>query len=68
MHQLSGHSPFVLAALITIFVIAYAATALEHPLKINKSGSALVGAGLLWTIYALGGQSPIWRSNNWANR
>ena len=53
MHQLSGHSPFVLAALISIFVIAYAAIALEHPLKINKSGSALVGAGLLWTIYAL---------------
>jgi Na+/H+ antiporter NhaD/arsenite permease-like protein len=40
-------------ALISIFVIAYAAIALEHPLKINKSGSALVGAGLLWTIYAL---------------
>lgn len=40
-------------ALIAIFVIAYAAIALEHPLKINKSGSALVGAGLLWTIYAL---------------
>ena len=41
------------AALIAIFVIAYAAIALEHPLKINKSGSALVGAGLLWTIYAV---------------
>ncbi len=40
-------------ALIAIFVIVYAAIALEHPLKINKSGSALVGAGLLWTIYAL---------------
>jgi Na+/H+ antiporter NhaD/arsenite permease-like protein len=40
-------------ALIAIFVMAYAAIALEHPLKINKSGSALVGAGLLWTIYAL---------------
>ncbi len=40
-------------ALMAIFVIAYAAIALEHPLKINKSGSALVGAGLLWTIYAL---------------
>lgn len=33
-------------ALIAIFIIAYAAIALEHPLKINKSGSALVGAGL----------------------
>ena len=39
--------------LIAIFVLAYAAIALEHPLKINKSGSALVGAGLMWTIYAL---------------
>jgi Na+/H+ antiporter NhaD/arsenite permease-like protein len=43
----------MLTALIVIFVMAYAAIALEHPLKINKSGSALVGAGLLWTIYAL---------------
>jgi len=43
----------MLTALVVIFVIAYAAIALEHPLKINKSASALVGAGLLWTIYAL---------------
>ncbi len=39
--------------LIVVFVLAYAAIALEHVLKINKSGSALVGAGLMWTIYAL---------------
>lgn len=39
--------------LITIFVIAYAAIAFEHPLKINKSVPALIGAGFLWTIYAL---------------
>ena len=39
-------------ALITIFVIAYAAIALEHPIRINKAASALVGAGLLWTTYA----------------
>ena len=43
----------MLTTLIVIFVVAYAAIALEHPLKINKSASALVGAGLLWTIYAL---------------
>ena len=49
MHPLSSHSPLVLAALIAIFALAYAAIALEHPLKINKSGSALVGAGLLGT-------------------
>jgi len=43
----------MLTALIIIFIIAYAAIALEHPLKVNKSASALIGAGLLWTIYAL---------------
>ncbi|MBI5784031.1 MAG: sodium:proton antiporter NhaD [Rhodocyclales bacterium] len=45
----------MLTALVIVFVVAYAAIALEHPLKINKSASALVGAGLLWTIYALAG-------------
>jgi len=40
-------------ALIAVFIAVYAAIALEHPLKINKSASALIGAGLLWTIYAL---------------
>lgn len=34
-----------------VFIIAYAAIALEHPLKINKSATALVAAGLMWTIY-----------------
>lgn len=40
--------------LIVIFVLVYAAIALEHPIKINKSATALLGAGLLWTIYAVG--------------
>jgi len=44
----------MITALVLVFVLAYAAIALEHPLKINKSASALIGAGLLWTIYALG--------------
>ncbi|MFP8777599.1 sodium:proton antiporter NhaD [Hydrogenophaga sp. RWCD_12] len=44
----------MLTAMIAIFVLAYAAIALEHPLKVNKSASALLGAGLLWTIYAMG--------------
>jgi Na+/H+ antiporter NhaD/arsenite permease-like protein len=43
----------MLAAIAIIFVFAYAAIALEHPLRINKSASALIGAGLLWTVYAL---------------
>ncbi|MDD4942386.1 sodium:proton antiporter NhaD [Rhodoferax sp.] len=43
----------MLTALVIIFVLAYAAIALEHPLKVNKSASALIGAGLLWTVYAI---------------
>ncbi|MBL8487778.1 MAG: sodium:proton antiporter NhaD [Rhodocyclaceae bacterium] len=43
----------MLTALVAVFVVTYAAIALEHPLRINKSASALVGAGLLWTLYAL---------------
>ena len=43
----------MLAILSIIFVLTYAAIALEHPIKINKSASALVGAGLLWTLYAV---------------
>lgn len=39
--------------LVLVFLAAYAAIALEHPLKVNKSAPALVGAGLLWTIYAV---------------
>ena len=42
----------MLTSLIIIFLIAYTAIVLEHPLKVNKSASALIGAGLLWTIYA----------------
>src|SRR5450830_1830790 len=43
----------MIITLVILFVLAYAAIALEHPLKVNKSASALMGAGLLWTIYAL---------------
>jgi NhaD family Na+/H+ antiporter len=39
--------------LVAVFVITYAAIAFEHPLKINKSASALLGAGILWAIYAV---------------
>ena len=44
----------MLTAMIVIFVLAYAAIALEHPIRVNKAASALIGAGLLWTLYALG--------------
>jgi len=44
--------------LVMVFVLTYAAIALEHPLKVNKSASALIGAGLLWTLYAFSGIQP----------
>ena len=45
----------VTALLVTVFVVTYAAIAFEEPLKINKSATALIGAGVLWTLWALGG-------------
>lgn len=48
----------MLTAIVLIFVLAYAAIALEHPIKVNKSASALIGAGLLWTIYAVFSSDP----------
>ncbi|MET4175396.1 sodium:proton antiporter NhaD [Bradyrhizobium sp. LA7.1] len=44
----------MILALTVVFVVVYAAIALEHPIKVEKSASALFGAGLLWTIYAIG--------------
>ncbi|GLR83666.1 sodium:proton antiporter NhaD [Bradyrhizobium iriomotense] len=45
----------MLIAIAAIFVVAYVAIALEHPLGINKSATALIGAVLLWTVYAVRG-------------
>lgn len=36
-----------------IFVLGYAAIALEHPLKINKAASSLITGVLCWSVYAL---------------
>lgn len=43
----------MLVAVVLIFALAYAAIALEHPIGVSKSASALIGAGLLWTVYAV---------------
>lgn len=53
----------MLTTLIVIFVLTYVAIAMEHPLKINKSATALLGAGLLWTVYALYQPNPDQLSN-----
>jgi Na+/H+ antiporter NhaD/arsenite permease-like protein len=39
--------------IITIFVLGYAAIALEHPIKIDKAASALLTGVLCWAIFVL---------------
>ena len=41
-------------AMVVIFILGYTAIALEHPIKINKSASALLTAVLVWVIYIIG--------------
>ncbi len=40
-------------SVILVFVLGYLAIALEHPININKTASALLTGVLCWTIYAL---------------
>jgi Na+/H+ antiporter NhaD/arsenite permease-like protein len=42
----------MLTIIAIVFVLAYAAIALEHPLKIGKSGTALFAGGVLWSLWA----------------
>lgn len=39
--------------IIVVFVIGYLAIALEHPIKINKTASALLAGVLCWTLFVL---------------
>jgi Na+/H+ antiporter NhaD/arsenite permease-like protein len=41
--------------IIVIFVVGYLAIALEHPIKINKTASALLTAVICWTIFTVSG-------------
>ena len=49
----------MLTVIVIVFVLTYLTIAFEHPLRINKSASALMGAGWLWTIYALFGGDAV---------
>lgn len=39
--------------MLFIFVLGYAAIALEHPLHVNKAATALLTGMILWAVYAL---------------
>lgn len=43
--------------IIAVFVIGYLAIALEHPIKINKTATALITGALCWALLALSGSS-----------
>ncbi|QKZ14630.1 sodium:proton antiporter NhaD [Spirosoma sp. KUDC1026] len=43
----------MILTIILIFIIGYALVALEHPIKINKTATALIMGVLCWAVYAL---------------
>lgn len=49
----------MLTALLVLFVVGYLAIALEHPLKVDKTASALLLGMLMWIIYAMGAESIV---------
>lgn len=55
--------------MVVVFVLGYAAIALEHPIRVNKAASALIIGTLVWVIYIIGaeeilhlGYSPSWEN------
>lgn len=44
----------MITAICIVFILGYLAIALEHPLKVDKTASALVLGMFLWVLYALG--------------
>lgn len=49
----------MLTTLVVIFIVGYLAIALEHPLRVDKTASALLLGMLMWVIYALGAESVV---------
>ncbi|MBD5208565.1 MAG: sodium:proton antiporter [Bacteroidales bacterium] len=46
-------------AIVIVFIIGYLCIALEHPLKVDKTATALVLGMILWLLYALGADSIV---------
>jgi Na+/H+ antiporter NhaD/arsenite permease-like protein len=47
------------ALIIFIFLVGYAVIAFEHPLKINKTATALITGVLCWTLFALSSSTEL---------
>jgi Na+/H+ antiporter NhaD/arsenite permease-like protein len=44
---------------IVVFVVGYLAIALEHPIKINKTATALLTGVVCWTLFAFASGKPV---------
>lgn len=56
------------ALIIIVFVIGYIAIALEHPIKINKTASALLAGVICWTLFILSDPSTsVTESNSYTS-
>lgn len=43
----------MLTVMIVVFLVGYTCIALEHPLKVNKAGVALLTGTVLWVLYTI---------------
>ncbi|MBE0647802.1 MAG: sodium:proton antiporter NhaD [Bacteroidales bacterium] len=50
--------------MIVVFILGYAAIALEHPLKVNKSATALLLAVMMWVLFIFGGEQILINSES----
>ena len=49
--------------MVVVFVLGYAAIALEHPLKIDKAASAIILGALMWVLFVVGKDGILDRTN-----
>ena len=59
----------MLVTLVILFVVGYLVIALEHPIKIDKTATALLLGMLMWIVYTLGAEwfVPMVQAKEFAN-
>ena len=50
--------------MVIVFVLGYAAIALEHPLKIDKAATAIILGALMWVMFVIGKDAILDRTND----
>ena len=49
----------MITAILILFIVGYLCIALEHPLKVDKTATALVLGMLMWVLYAVGSETIV---------